>query len=1053
MRIGMLGPLEVRAEDGSRVEVPGARLRTLLIMLALDPGRVVGTARLIDGIWADAPPAGAGNALQALVSRLRRAVPVPVESHPAGYRLVIEPDEVDVSRFERLVATARTADPATTAATLRAALALWRGPALLDVAEVDAFAAALTRLTELRLAATEDRVEADLRLGRGGELVTELTTLVAEHPLRERLAAALIRALCAAGRPAEALTVYDRTRRALADALGADPGPELAALHTAVLRGELTPVSDVDRAARTNLRAGLTSFVGRDEDVARVGKLVGEYRLTTLTGPGGAGKTRLAVETAGTLLDAAPDGVWLVELAPVTGAAGLPQAVLTALGLREQSLLGPGSAGEVADRLVAALRGRAVLLVLDNCEHLIEAVAALADRLLGACPRLRILATSREPIGITGEALWPVEPLALPPAGAGVAEATGFAAVRLLVDRAVAARPGFAVTEDTVGDVVRICRALDGMPLAVELAAARLRTMTLEQLAARLDDRFRLLTQGSRTAPPQHRTLRAVVDWSWELLGEDERALLRRLAVFSGGATVEAAERVCAGAPVVAEDVLDLLTALAEKSLLVADDTGPAPRYRMLETIKAYGLERLDEAGERERTRVAHATYFAELAVAAEAHLRRAEQLVWLERLAADHDNINAALRAALAAGDARRAVWLASAAGWYWWLTGHKQEGAELVRQALALPGEVEPELVALACAVGALFATTGVGDERAAEGLLTRARQLAGPETSRHPMLRFLEPMQRLLEGARSGAADVVQMMDPLLDDEDPWVAAQARLNRGRTLVNLGHPHAEARADIEASLAAFRAIGERWGTSYALTVLADLLAQDGDLTAALGYYDQAIVVLTEIGTSEDVLMMRARQAQLRWLLGDPVGSAAAIAEAELVAARTGWPDAHAVLAQARADLARWSGDLRTARVELDRAETTLRTLDVHPVFIAMVRDALGHIEAAEGDLAAAAAHRAEALDLAVTSIHAPTVALVLIGIADQALRQGDPAGAAQLLAASEAIRGGPDKSQPDARRVAAGVRDALGDSAFAFAGGIDDAVALAGRTLSSAG
>jgi predicted ATPase len=797
----------------------------------------------------------------------------------------------------------------------------------------------------------------------------------------------------------------------------------------------------------TNLRAGLTSFVGRDDDVARVGELIGQHRLTTLIGPGGAGKTRLSTEAARHLLDQLPDGVWLVELAPLAGGGDVPQAVLAAMGRREQGSMSIGAVGEPIERLVAMLRTRNVLLVLDNCEHLIGAAAALADRLLGECPRLRILATSREPLGITGEVLWPVGRLALPPQGVGVAEATSYAAVRLLADRAAAAHPGFEVTEQTAAAVVRICHALDGMPLAIELAAARLRTLGVEQLAGRLDDRFRLLTGGSRMALPRHQTLRAVVDWSWDLLTDAERTVLRRLAVFSGGATVDAAQRVCAGGA----DVAELLDALTDKSLLVPTGDG---RYRMLETIKAYGLERLEEAGDREQVRQAHATFFAEFAEAADPHLRRAEQLIWLGRLAAEHDNLNAALRGAIAAGDAQGAVRLVAAAGWYWWLSGHKVEGAELAAQALALPQPVDPETLAAACAINVLFVTAGLGDERQAEGLLRKCQQLAGQTRSRNPLVRLLEPLALLIQSAHEASTAPMDAMNALLADEDPWLRAQIRLHRARTLLNFGGAHAEAEADIEIALAELRTIGERWGMSFALTVLADLVAQRGDLTRALGHYEEAIGLVTQMGIVEDVLQMRVKVAQLRWLLGDLAGSAASMAEAERDAENVGWPDALAGMAHAKADLARWTGDLTTARNELVRADALLRHIAVHPVFRAMICDSLGHLDAQQGDLAAARTHRAKALDLALATQHAPTVGQVLVGIADQALRQDNPHEAARLLAASVAVTGGPDLSKPDAVRVERATRAALGeDFAEATRGGagvnIESVRKIAGLTL----
>jgi predicted ATPase/DNA-binding SARP family transcriptional activator len=1051
----MLGPLEVRADDGADVPVAGARLRALLILLALEPGRVVSTARLVDGIWGDEPPAGAVNAVQALVSRVRRAVPeLTIESHPVGYRLVIEPDSVDVTRFERLVAQARSAiDSGGAANLLREALDLWRGPALLDVSTAEFFQPYLARLAELKLAALEDRFEADLRLGRGAGLTTELTALVAEHPLRERLVGALMRALCAAGRPADALTVYEQARTTLADELGADPSAELSTLHTAVLRGKLGPVrpvparyqSTVDDQLRTNLRAGLTSFVGRDEDVTRVGKLVDEYRLSTLTGPGGSGKTRLALEVGRALLDHVPDGVWLVELAPVSSGADLAQAVQAAMGLREQTLSGVGLTSESpVDRLVAALRTRNTVLILDNCEHLIGEVAALADRLLGECPRLRILATSREPLGITGEALWPVEPLALPPAAAGATEAMSYPAVRLLADRAAAARPEFAITDETAPAVVRICRALDGMPLAIELAAARLRAMSPEQLAVRLDDRFRLLTGGARTVLPRHQTLRAVVDWSWELLSDPERVLLRRLAVFTGGATVDAAEQVCGAGP----DTLGLLVTLTDKSLLV---TGGDGRYRMLETIKAYALERLDEAGERDPIRRAHADYLAELFETADPHLRRAEQLVWLDRLAAEHDNLNAALRNAVAVGDARTAVRLVAAAGWYWWLAGHKAEGMEHATAALALPGPTaDDETLAMAYAVSVLFATTGLGDERASRENLHKAHELAKQADARHPLLRFLDPLDKLMDGLYDPEAMPVDALDQLLHDKDPWLRAQTRLNRARMLLfATGGRHAEAEVDTLASLAGFREIGERWGISFALTTLADLEAQRGELDAALDHYVEAIVVVTEIGIVEDVVWMRARQAQLLWLKGDWDASDAALAAAERDAARLGWPDAVAGLAGAKAEIALWQGDLDTARAQIARSEEAVRHLTVHPVFTARANSLRGYIDAQAGDLAAARTHAAKAVELGVESMHAPTVAQVLVGVADLALRQGNPQQAARLLAASVAVRGAPDLCNPEAARVEQDVRAALGDDEFAEAarGGRDATISTASR------
>ncbi|TDE10626.1 BTAD domain-containing putative transcriptional regulator [Jiangella asiatica] len=1035
MRIGILGPLEVR-DDDAPVYVAGARLRTLLIILALEPGRLVPVAQLVDGIWGDDPPAGATNALQALVSRLRRALPgLAIESHPAGYRLALEPDAVDAARFERQVATARSAsDDATVEDGLRAALALWRGPALLDVAETEFFEAPRARLEELRLTATEDRVDAALRLGRGAGLTTELTTLVAEYPVRERLVEQLMRALVAAGRPAAALAAYERTRGALADELGTDPSAELSALHTAILRADLTsaapapPARVADpapqpAAPRTNLRAGLSSFIGRDADVARVRDLVGEYRLTTLTGPGGSGKTRLASEASRTLTDQLSAGVWLVELALVAADADVPSAVLGALDLRDQAF--GATTEDATGRLVAALRTRTALLVLDNCEHVIGAAATLADRLLGECPDLRILATSREPLGITGEAVWPVEPLRLPPEHVDGADLLRFDAIRLLVDRARAVRPGFTVTDADAPAVARICRALDGMPLAIELAAARLRTMTVEQLAARLDDRFRLLTGGSRTALPRHQTLRAVVDWSWGLLPEPERVVLRRLAVFAGGATAEAAAQVCGDGA----DVLDALISLSDKSLLVVEDDGEAPRYRLLETIKAYGLERLDEVGELDTVRRAHIGWLIELAETAEPHLHRAEQLVWLRRLRAVHDDITVALRGASAAGDAENAVRLVVACGWYWWLSGHKNDGIELAIQALAVPGPTDPEARATACAVVTFLITSGVGDLREAADWVRQARELSAGIADPGPFLRFMAPLSVILGAEDEPLTTLADALAPLLEDPDPWFRAQARLTRAQML-----PTREREADLTQALTEFRMVGERWGISYALTTLADLHARRGELERAIEQYEQAIVAISEIGTVDDIVMMRSRLAQLRWLTGDRAGSAAEVVRAERDAEQVAWPDGLAIMALHRAGLAGWAGDTVTARQQLVRAQALLRDIPIHPVFQAIMLEIKASLDVEEGRWDAAAAARTQALTAVLSSEDSgeETVGAVLAGIADHALRQGRPADAVRLLAAVEVLAGGLDRSAPggvntdEAARAALGARSA---------------------------
>ncbi|MCF4121106.1 winged helix-turn-helix domain-containing protein [Antribacter sp. KLBMP9083] len=1024
VQIGMFGPFEVRLDDGAFADVPGARLRALLIALALNPGRAVQRATLVDWIWGERPPSDATNALQRLVSRLRKALPDgSVEGQTSGYKLLVEPDAVDAVRFERLIAQARADEGPQRVVLLREALALWRGAAMQDVGLEGSTAldAAANRLEGLRLTVMEDRFDAEISLGHGAELVPQLTDLVAAHPMRERLVGALMRSLAAAGRDTEALLLYQRTREALADALGVDPSPELSALHVALLRGE---VGRRDENRKTNLRAELTSYVGKDADVAAVRDLVGEHRLTTLIGPGGAGKTRLATETARTLLGDLPDGARLVELAAIGADGDVAQATLAGLGLRD-ALLGEAPDMEPTDRLIAAVREREMLLILDNCEHVIESAAVFAHRLLGECRRLRILATSREPLGITGEALWPVLPLVLPDADASLSEIASAPAVRLLRERASAVRKDLADDASTLATMGRICRALDGMPLAIELAATRLRTMSIDQLANRLDDRFRLLTGGSRTALPRHRTLRAMVDWSWELLTDAERTTLRRLSVFAGGASAEAAERVCAGDAVEQEQVLDLLTALTEKSLLVAEPGG-SPRYRMLGTIKEYAAQRLAEAGELDLARRAHLAWFTELAETAEPQLRRAGQLQRLATLDAERDNLSSAMRGALATGEAQAAMRLAAAAGWYWWLSGYRAEGIELITAAAEIPGEVDDEIRAAVYSLVVMFASSGrAADERQVAEWIHKAYELSRRSRSHSPLLGLVVPLEHMLQGS-----DPLSAWEPVLDNDDPWARALARLQLGKMRVMLGHAGRDADECFEQALAEFRALGERFGISFALTELADRIATRGEFAAACEYYEQAIAVVAEVGAVEDVIRMRSGQARLYWLLGDQDASAAALAEAERLAERVTWPEALAEVALSKAELARWGGDAEEARRQLDLATTMLG--DRAANLDSLTHHLLGCLAV---DLDEAREHHAAACRAAAEAGHAPMIAQTLVGVADLALRCDQYDQAARLLAASTRMRGLADRSDLDVARIEEAVRSRLGDAGFAEA------------------
>lgn len=912
MRFRILGPTQVVLADGREVPVGGPRLRALLALLLLDAGRVVSAERLIDGLYGEHPPRGAANALQSQVSRLRQALPAghdPVEFHPAGYRLAVDPDDVDAYRFERLAEAGRRAlgdgDWHRAATVLREALELWRGPALADAIGAAGAPAQAARLDELRLAAIEDRVEADLALGAHSALIAELRELVVAHPLRERARGQLMRALTALGRPAEALAEFEDARHTLAEQLGVDPSAELAAVHLAVLRGEERG------SAEPVLPSQLTTFVGREEELKRVGDLLGDRRLVTLTGPGGAGKTRLAIEAAGRV-----DGeVRFVELAGLADGSDVPQAVLSALGLRDAGLRAPAESGwQTTDRLVEALAERRLLLVLDNCEHVLVDAARLAARLLSACPALRVLATSREPLGLAGEALCPLSGLTVPPLGASVLDADEYAAVGLFAQRAADVAPDFTVTPANVEMVLRICRSLDGLPLAIELAAARLRALSVAEVAARLDDRFRLLSTGNRAVSPRHRTLRAVVEWSWDLLDNAEREVARRLTVFAGGATLEAAERIC-GLPTA--EFVDALTGLVDKSFV--EMTGG--RYRMLETVRAFCAERLAEAGEADQLRRAHTAYFLEFAWTASDHLRCAEQLHWLRRLDAERDNLHAALRRATAAGDASEAAGMVAALSFYWWLRGMRGEGARLAADVLELLGTQAPpglgEEFAL-CVYNASLAGSGplpsLGTQRSV------IRSLDGPP--RQPFLLYLSGIST---GPPSGGAeDVDELMGELrrLVGPDAWINALGAMGTGSALM-WSDQRDRARVALATALDGFRGTGDRWGTMITLGALGELAAWQGDPETAGTHMDEAMGLVEALGSAVDQADMLRTRGEIRLRAGDLAGAHDDFAGALLLAQRSGAPEFVASARLGLAQVARVRGDLAAARRFCEEALT----------------------------------------------------------------------------------------------------------------------------------
>jgi predicted ATPase/DNA-binding SARP family transcriptional activator len=1053
----MLGPLEVHHE-GRRLDIGGRRLRALLALLLVTPGRTVPFEALVAGVWEADPPSGVGNALQALVSRLRASLGRGlVAAEASGYRLVISPDQVDATRFARLAAGGREAlargDAAEAAGTLRDALALWRGPVLADLDGIQAAGAEIARLEGLRLAAVEDRIDADLLLGHHAEVTGELSSLIAAHPLRERLRGQLMRALYGAGRRVEALAAYQAARSDFAERLGADPSPALAELHLSMLRGAgPTPAPPVAGSAaerptpgaaeapvpgrkKGNLRARLTSFVGRERDVRRAGALLAEHRLVTMLGPGGAGKTRLAVESAEALAGRMPDGVWLAELSPVSDPEDVPQAVLAALGMRDTGRAPVRTpAADTVDlttRLVAGLRPRHQLIVLDNCEHLVDAAARLADRILAECPGVRILATSREPLGITGELVWPVQPL------------DHEHAKRLFADRAATARPGYVLDGDAEA-VARICRELDGMPLAIELAAARLRTLSAGQIADRLDDRFRLLTGGSRTALPRHQTLRAVVEWSWDLLEEGERVLARRLAAFAGGATLEAVETVCSLEGLPREEVLDVLARLVDKSLVICENE----RYRMLETIRAYAAERLAESSEEDPVRLAHARFFTGLAETAEPELRRADQVKWLAALSAEHDNMTAALRWATGAGDRDLGLRLVGALGWYWFLVGRRAEGAQRAGEVIALTdaagpavdgavtghgaGAVVAKRLALALTVRGILMASGTDRWQESQEILDRAVRLAESSVSRPwpPILSLAEPVLVLFIGAVPGSG---RLLAGLFDHPDPWVIASAHLISGALACNAGRL-AEGEADVRAALDLYRAAGDRWGVGTAMGSLAEVSALRGDDATTIAVINEALALVDEVGAVEDTPYLHTRLAMALRASGDRAGAEKVLDRAMDICRPAGDRMGESGVHGVRGDFAREDGGFELARRHYDEAlRIAVAPPSLPTPFRAMLHSSLGLLAEQEGDLRAARDAHAEALALARDTRDGGAFGLLLIARAGLAVREGDAAKAGTLLGAAAGIRGIDEVVGYDHVRITEATTAALGPEEYA--------------------
>jgi non-specific serine/threonine protein kinase len=750
----------------------------------------------------------------------------------------------------------------------------------------------------------------------------------------------------------------------------------------------------------------VTSFVGRQDEVAEVRRLLGgephpedsRPRLVTLAGSGGCGKTRLALQVARSEVeqDSHPDGVWLVELAPVADPALVGQAVATTLNVREV----PGQA--VLQTLAGALAERRLLLLLDNCEHLLDACAALADALLRACPGVQILATSQQALGMTGEVAYRVPSLAtpegddLPGAGEGPETAAalkamqGYGAVRLFVERARFGQPGFALSAQNAREVLAICRRLDGIPLAIELAAARLAVLSPSQLAERLDDRFRLLTRGNRAAPARHQTLRTLVDWSYGLLTPEERTLFDRLAVFAGGFSLEAAEAVCAGDGLDQEDILPLLSQLVEKSLVNAgEDVDARARFRLPETLREYARERLEGDSVAEApagaTRERHAIFYTALAEAAHSALSGPDQGAWLDRLEREHDNLRAALRWRLDRGDARGALRLGAALGRFWAMRGYLREGRERLAEALALPDGGAPGASPIA-ADGAPGAGAPPGSDRA------RALYSAG----------FLAWRQGDAAAARPLLESSVALARRL---GDPGTTAYGLFYLGLVPEFQGD-YPAARAYFAESRSLFEEAGDRDGLALALFGLGNVARQEGDLDTARTLLERSLDLFRDVGNRRSLALPLGYLGRVALRLGDPAGARARLEEALATWEELGEQWLIASVLDSLAEVARVEGDQTGAEALLDRSLTLWRTLGSTGPQTQSALHQLGHVSLTLGRPEQAAALFRECLSRAREQGNRRHVAEALAGLAGVAAGAGDGEQAGRLFGAAEALR-----------------------------------------------
>jgi predicted ATPase/DNA-binding SARP family transcriptional activator len=1039
----VLGSLEVVGAGGP-VELQGAKERAVLAYLLAHLGRSASVDEIIHAVWGERPPASAARSLQARVSKLRRllepgrtaASGSVVVRDTSGYRLVIDGGDVDAERFARLVADARGVEPEESLAKAEAALRLLRGEPYGEFAYHDFAQPEIRRLKELELQARELRLGALLALGRHAEALPDLERLVEENPLREPLARLLMLAFYRSGRHTDALAVYRGLARELRE-LGLEPDEDSRRLERQMLQH--APALAAASELRTNLGSRLTSFVGREDERSRVLSLLADRRLVTLTGPGGVGKTSLAVEAARAVVEDYPDGVWLVELASLRDPARVPEAVAEALGMRTTDFDGQQSSG--LGFLESHLRRRELLLVLDNCEHLTAAAGELAASLLSACPGVRLLATSREPLAAPGEAVFDVAPLELPARDAAPGELERAAAVRLFVERARAVRNDLELDAETLHAIAEVCERLDGIPLALELAAARTRTLSPREIAERLADRFALLSRGPERLSARQRTLAGVVEWSYQLLGEQEQTLFRRLSVFPSSFGLEAAEEVCASDDLAASQVADLLASLVDRSMVTAGRRG-ADRFRLLETLREFGRAQAESRDERLAVARRHALWA--MRIAEEGHAR-----VWVEGLEAGtrafvprRADFEAGADLAFELGDADLALALTSALGTLGFLFSCGSDDRKRVEAALALPGGALERRLRCMRALAVLLIREGRPRDAVEVGRNGLRIAEQADDEAEVARMRTVTFQARLAAGDPDVATEELEPVEEYaVRAGERWYEGMLHHYRGVAAFTSGDV-AEARTRAELALEAFGASGDLWGIVNASDILGHSLAAVGEYDGAMRVYEQALAAGVR-GLQEEAVPLLYHYGLSRLRAGDEEAAATLFSECARLAERESpylrWHSAmgaaHLALRRGNRGLAeRVFGDA----LELVR-EAVADGLDTRTVRVAVVvtlRE-LGHLAEERGDVERARRLQEEGLDWARRVGEPRLLARTLEGLAG-ALSLGDHAGeGARLLGLAEATRAAtrvrlPEAEGLDLERVSTRLRERLGDELF---------------------